>query len=112
MKARIWTPVPGLEVDTCYVRGDGDITAGLTPLTLTPTRLSQERLAPTKDQRAPLLSAHLLAADTLLITAEPNNSNNSTGQTQGRNSQQHRPHANNNPQSHGGSGELTSLNVP
>ena len=31
MKASIWTPVPGLEVDTCYVRGDGDITAGLTP---------------------------------------------------------------------------------
>ena len=52
--ANIQTQVTGLEVDSCYVRGDGDITAGLTPLTLTPTQLSQERDSPTKDQRAPL----------------------------------------------------------
>ena len=38
MKACIWTWVTGCEVDRCYVRGDGDITSGLTPLTLTPTQ--------------------------------------------------------------------------
>ena len=75
-----------MEVDSCYVRGDGDITAGLTPLTLTPTQLSQERDSHQQRTRellccgcAPcsLLSAHLLAPDTFLITAEPNNNSNS-----------------------------------
>ena len=72
-----------MEVDSCYVRGDGDITAGLTPPNIdTDSAQPGERLTNKGPESSSawlcsLLSAHLLAPDTFLITAEPNNNSNS-----------------------------------